>query len=50
MSFNEAKKNVIYVDQCGVEEAEQAITRPHSLVDAAAMSMWVAAAMASMSE
>ena len=31
MSFNEAKKNVIYVDQCGVEEAEQAITIPHSL-------------------
>ena len=28
MSFNEAKKNVIYVDQCGVEEAEQAITGP----------------------
>lgn len=46
----EAKKDVIYVDQCGMEETEQAITIPHSLVDAAAMSMWKAAAMTSMSE
>jgi hypothetical protein len=46
----EAKKGVIYVDQCGMEETDQAITIPHSLVDAAAMSMWKAAAMASMSE
>jgi hypothetical protein len=46
----EAKKDVIYVDQCGMEETDQAITIPHSLVDAAAMSMWKAAAMASMSE
>jgi hypothetical protein len=44
----EAKKGVIYVDQCGMEETEQAITIPHSLVDAAAMSMWKAAAIASM--
>jgi hypothetical protein len=41
----EAKKGVIYVDQCGMEETEQAITIPHSLVDAAAMSMWKASAM-----
>jgi hypothetical protein len=33
----EAKKDVIYVDQCGMQETEQAITIPHSLVDAAAM-------------
>jgi len=33
-----------------MEETEQAITIPHSLVDAAAMSLWKAAAMASMSE
>ena len=42
----EPKKDVIYVDQCGMEETEQAITIPHSLVDAAAMSLWKAAAMA----
>ena len=42
----EAKKDVIYVDQCGMEETEQAITIPHSLVDAAAMSLWKAAALA----
>jgi hypothetical protein len=46
----EAKKDVIYVDQCGMEETEQAITIPHSLVDAVAMSMWKAAATASISE
>ena len=39
-----AKKGVIYVDQCGMEETEQAVAIPHSLVDAAAMSMWKAAA------
>jgi hypothetical protein len=44
----EAKKGVIYVDQCGTEESEQAITIPHSLVDAAAMSVWKAAAIVSM--
>jgi len=33
-----------------MEETEQAITIPHSLVDAAAMSIWKAAAMALMSE
>jgi len=41
-----AKKGVIYVDQCGMEETEQAVAIPHSLVDAAAMSIWKAAAMA----
>jgi hypothetical protein len=46
----ETEKGVIYVDQCGAEESDQAITIPHSLVDAAAMSMWKAAAMASMSQ
>jgi hypothetical protein len=46
----EAKKDVIYVDQCGMEETDQAITLPHSLVDSAAMSLWKAAAMASISE
>jgi hypothetical protein len=46
----EAKNDVIYVDQCGMEETDQAITIPHSLVDAAAMSLWKAAAMASLSE
>ena len=45
----EAKEGVIYVDQCGMEETDQAITIPHSLVDAAAMSLWKAAAMSSMS-
>ncbi len=40
----EAKEGVIYVDQCGMEETEQAITIPHSLVDAVAMAMWKAAA------
>jgi hypothetical protein len=45
-----AKKDVIYVDQCGMEETEQAITIPHSLVDAAAMSIWKAAATALMCE
>jgi len=39
----EVKQNVVYVDQCGMEETEQAITIPHSLVDAAAMSLWKAA-------
>lgn len=46
----EAKKDVIYVDQWGMEETEQAITIPHSLVDSAPMSMWKVATMASMSE
>ena len=46
----EAMKDVIYVDQCGMEETDQAITIPHSLVDAAAMSLWKAAARASISE
>jgi hypothetical protein len=46
----EVKQDVIYVDQCGMEETEQAITIPHSLVDAAAMSLWKAAAMAFLSE
>jgi hypothetical protein len=41
----EVKQDVIYVDQCGMEETEQAITIPHSLVDAAAMSLWKAAAL-----
>jgi hypothetical protein len=45
-----AKKDVIYVDQCGQEETEQAITIPHSLVDAVAMSIWKAAAAALMRE
>jgi hypothetical protein len=45
----ETKKGVIYVDQCGMEETDQAITIPHSLVDAAAMSVWSAAAIRSMS-
>ncbi len=39
----DVKQNVVYVDQCGMEETEQAITIPHSLVDAAAMSLWKAA-------
>ncbi len=42
----EVKQDVIYVDQCGMEETEQAITIPHSLVDAVAMSLWKAAALA----
>jgi hypothetical protein len=46
----EVKQDVVYVDQCGMEETEQAITIPHSLVDAAAMSLWKAAAMAFLSE
>ena len=46
----EAKKDRIYVDQCGMEETDQAITIPHSLVDAAAMSLWKSAALSSISE
>ena len=46
----EAKEGVIYVDQCGMEGTDQATTIPHSLVDAAAMRLWKAAAMASLSE
>ena len=46
----EAKKDRIYVDQCGMEETDQAITIPHSLVDSAAMSLWKAAALSLMSE
>lgn len=46
----EVKQDVIYVDQCGMEETEQAITIPHSLVDAAAMSLWKAAAVSSLSQ
>ena len=40
-----AKKGVIYVDECGMEETRQAITIPHSLVDASAMILWKAAAI-----
>jgi len=43
----EVKDGVIYVDQCGMEETEQAITIPHSLVDATAMSLWKSAAIES---
>jgi len=46
----EAKRGVIYVDQCGMEETEQAITIPHSLVDVTAMSLWKAAALSLVSE
>ena len=46
----EAKQGVIYVDQCGMEETDQAITIPHSLVDAAAMSLWKAAVLFLISE
>jgi hypothetical protein len=46
----EAKEGMIYVDQCGMEETDQAITIPHSLVDVAAMILWRAAAMSSISE
>jgi len=45
-----AKKGVIYVDECGMEETKQAITIPHSLVDASAMSLWKVAATASISK
>lgn len=40
-----AEKGVVYVDECGMEETEQAILIPHSLVDVAAMRLWKAAAM-----
>ena len=46
----EAKEGMIYVDQCGMEETGRAITLPHSLVDAAAMSLWKAAVMSLLSE
>jgi hypothetical protein len=46
----EAKQGVIYVDQCGMEETDQAITIPHSLVDVAAMRLWKAAALSLVSE
>jgi hypothetical protein len=45
----EAERGVIYVDQCGMEETEQAVTIPHSLVDAVAMRMWKTAATAELS-
>lgn len=40
-----AKKGVIYVDECGMEETKQAIIIPHSLVDAVAMRLWKDAAL-----
>jgi hypothetical protein len=46
----EPKEGVIYVDQCGMQETDQAVTIPHSLVDAAAMSLWKAAALSALSE
>lgn len=46
----EPKEGVIYVDQCGMEETDQAITIPHSLVDVVAMSLWKTAALSSLSE
>jgi len=45
----EVKQNTIYVDQCGMEETEQAVTIPHSLVDVVAMRLWKDAAMAMIS-
>jgi len=39
------KKGIVYVDECGMEETNQAITIPHSLVDATAMRIWKAAAV-----
>ena len=44
-----AQQGVIYVDQCGMEETDQAIAIPHSLVDVVAMHLWKAAATASIS-
>lgn len=41
----EVKQDIIYVDQCGMEETQQAITLPHSLVDGAALQIWRSAAM-----
>lgn len=46
----EPKEGVIYVDQCGMQETDQAITVPHSLVDVAAMSLWKTAAQSFLSE
>jgi hypothetical protein len=46
----EPKEGVIYVDQCGMEETDRAVTIPHSLVDVAAMSLWKAAALSFVSE
>lgn len=46
----EVKRDVVYVDQSGMEETDQAVTIPHSLVDAAAMSLWKAAALALISQ
>jgi len=46
----EPKEGVIYVDQCGMEETDHAITIPHSLVDVVAMSLWKTAALSSLSE
>jgi hypothetical protein len=45
-----AKKGVIYVDECGMEETGQAITIPHSLVDASAMILWKTAAISLISK
>jgi hypothetical protein len=45
-----AKKGVIYVDECGMEETGQAITIPHSLVDASAMRIWRDEAIACISK
>jgi len=46
----EPKEGMIYVDQCGMEETDHAITIPHSLVDVVAMSLWKTAALSSLSE
>jgi hypothetical protein len=39
-----ARKGVVYIDECGLEETRQAITIPHSLVDATAMKIWASCA------
>jgi hypothetical protein len=45
-----AKKGVVYVDECGREETRQVILIPHSLVDASAMRLWRAEAVACLSK
>lgn len=43
------RRGIVYVDECGMEETRQAITIPHSLVDASAMILWKAAAVEAIS-
>ena len=46
----EAREGVLYIDECGREETDRALTIPHSLVDATAMRIWKSCAEAMLAE